>query len=216
VLFGSADKVSAAGESSNVARQGGAVRIESITPEGRSERATVSEQIDKNVSENGALSFNCRLAEGDNTFILALPSQSALDHLVFVNENATASGRLRISVSDQELPAVSANWVPVDGSVAFTHKRCFNVSMLGVNAKFVRLTFSVQRETIAAKTNVEGRRFEADFNAVNSISVYRFHPSGSDPLAAMISRSLAENGIAHVSQNLAWVNNAVGFLAASY
>lgn len=117
-----------------------------------------------------------RLAEGDNTFVIELPAARAADHVTFINDNAAACGRLRISVADQKLPAVSAHWVPVDGSIGFTHKRLFNVSLVGVNAKFVRLNFTVERDVIAASAPAPAAHIPADFATVDAISVYDFRP----------------------------------------
>jgi len=61
-----------------------------------------------------------------------------------VNENAAAAGELRISVSNYQLPAASPKWVEVDGSVTFSRKRLFNLSMVGVEARYVRLSFNVE------------------------------------------------------------------------
>jgi hypothetical protein len=51
---------------------------------------------------------------------------------------------LKISVSNYQLPASSPKWVPVDGNVNFTHKRLFNLSMLGVEARYLKLSFRVE------------------------------------------------------------------------
>jgi hypothetical protein len=92
-------------------------------------------------------SISCPLSEGDTTFVVALPASGALEHLKFVNENPAARGTLRIAVANQALAPTSARWTPVDGNVSFRHKRLFNLSVVGVEAKFVRVTFSVERET---------------------------------------------------------------------
>ena len=101
---------------------------------------------------NDDATINCPLAEGETTFILAVPHASALDRLTFVNANSAAQGKLSIAVADEELPPQSARWVPVDGTVSFHNKRRFNVSMVGIEAKFVRVTFTVQRA--AAELNL--------------------------------------------------------------
>lgn len=161
-------------------------------------------------------SVNCRLAQGDNTFVLALPDRSTLDHVTFVNDNAAACGRLRISVADQELPALSAQWVPVDGSIAFARKRLFNVCMVGVNAKFVRITFSVQTEMPARKTDIVGKDIPSDFTAVNAISVYNFRPSRTDLSVVENFRALARSNIEHISANLAMADRGLSVFAPGY
>jgi hypothetical protein len=85
------------------------------------------------------------LQTGETTFVIKVPGTSLLDRLTFVNENAAAGGELKISVSHATLPASSPKWQEVDGSVTFTGKRLFNLSMLGVEARYVRLSFRVYK-----------------------------------------------------------------------
>jgi hypothetical protein len=87
--------------------------------------------------------ISCTLREGETTFIIQLPKNSPPDRFTFLNENAAACGELRIAVSDSPLPANSPKWTEVDGIVPFAHKRLFKLSMLGVETKFVRLSFKV-------------------------------------------------------------------------
>jgi len=89
---------------------------------------------------------SCVLREGETTFIIQLPKNSPRDRFTFLNENAAACGELRIAVSDSSLPADSPKWTEVEGIVPFAHKRLFKLSMLGVDTKFVRLSFKVERK----------------------------------------------------------------------
>ena len=66
-----------------------------------------------------------------------------IDRFTFVNENAAAHGELRIAVSNYRLPADSSKWTEVQGVIPFARKRLFNLSMLGVEAKYVRFSFHV-------------------------------------------------------------------------
>jgi hypothetical protein len=86
------------------------------------------------------------LPEGDTTFIIFVAQSSTLDRFTFINENKPARGELRIAVANEKLSADSDKWTSVDGAVSFKRKRLFNVSMLGVEAKYVRLTFHVEHE----------------------------------------------------------------------
>jgi hypothetical protein len=86
------------------------------------------------------------LPEGDTTFIIFLAQSSTLDRFTFINENKPAHGELRIAFATEKLSANSDKWTSVDGAVPFKHKRLFNVSMLGVEAKYVRLIFHVEHE----------------------------------------------------------------------
>jgi hypothetical protein len=86
------------------------------------------------------------LPEGDTTFIIFLARSSPLDRFTFINQNKPARGELRIAVANEKLSADSDKWTSVDGAVSFKRKRLFNVSILGVEAKYVRLTFHVEHE----------------------------------------------------------------------
>ena len=88
---------------------------------------------------------SCVLREGETTFIIQFPKNSPRDRFTFLNENAAACGELRIAVSDSPLPADSPKWTEVEGIVPFAHTRLFKLSMLGVDTKFVRLSFKVER-----------------------------------------------------------------------
>lgn len=95
--------------------------------------------------------LNYPLPEGDTTFLLSFPRTSALDRLTFVNENAAASGELKIAVSNYRLPAKSPKWNEVNEYVTFTGKRLVDLSMLGTEARYVKLSFHVTKAgTIAA------------------------------------------------------------------
>src|SRR5438067_13553995 len=89
--------------------------------------------------------ISCILKEGETTFIIELPINAPRDRFTFLNENTDACGELRIAVSDSQLPADSPKWTEVDGIVPFAHKRLFKLSILGVETKFVRLSFKVDR-----------------------------------------------------------------------
>jgi len=88
--------------------------------------------------------ISCTLREGETTFIIQLPKNSQSDRFTFLNENAAACGELRIAVSDSLLPADSPKWTEVDGIVPFAHKRLFKLSILGIETKYVRLSFKVE------------------------------------------------------------------------
>src|SRR4051812_25068876 len=94
--------------------------------------------------------LNYPLVEGDTTFLLSFPRISALDRFTFVNENAAASGEVTVAVSNYRLPANSSRWNPVSEAVPFTGKRLIDLSMLGTEARYVKLSFHVsQAGTIA-------------------------------------------------------------------
>jgi hypothetical protein len=130
------------------------VRVDCILPDGEhstipdaenSNHATVASVIDNET-------VSCALPEGETTFIIAVPKNFLWDRFTFLNENVAASGELRIAVSNSPLPANSPEWKQVDGIVPFAHKRLFNLSLLGIDTKFVRLSFHVESSS-AANTN---------------------------------------------------------------
>jgi len=94
--------------------------------------------------------IRCPLREGETTFIVSSPRNSSLDRVVLVNENLSARGELRIAISNDKLCALSNKWIPVDGSIHFRRKRLFNLSLVGVEARYVKLTFRVEREQARA------------------------------------------------------------------
>lgn len=83
------------------------------------------------------------LPGGATTFVIPLKNSTRAGSLVFVNENAAAQGELAIAVSDRSLAADSPHWTSVEGKIRFRHKRLFTVSLVGVAANYVRLSFRV-------------------------------------------------------------------------
>jgi hypothetical protein len=128
-------------------RPNGDVQIECITPDGQ--KSTVANarigapEAPARLIDNGTIT--CTLREGETTFIIPLPEPASLDRFTLVNRNSAACGQFNISVSDCRLPAGSSKWTPVDGIVTFAHKRLFNLSVIGVKAKYVKLSFHVQK-----------------------------------------------------------------------
>ncbi len=128
-------------------------KIECVTPDGRT--GHVSRLPDQKPGVTALImdddTVSCLLEEGETNFVVELPQQALLDRFTFLNENAAARGELRISVSNCRLPASSPRWTPVAGIIPFAHKRLFGVSLLGIEAKFVRFSFRVEhKERVAA------------------------------------------------------------------
>lgn len=130
-------------------------QIECITPDGRVLAVSPAAPNAPATIKNDALT--CPLREGETVFILAFAKVGLLDRLMFVNENATACGELTISVSNSHLSADSPGWTAVDGVIPFARKRLFNLSMLGVEARYVKLSFRVQSSV--ASTVLNGSAF---------------------------------------------------------
>jgi hypothetical protein len=88
--------------------------------------------------------------------VIALPKTALLDRFTFVNENAAARGELKIAVSNYRLPASSSKWTEVEGVIPFARKRLFNLSLLGIEAKYVKLSFHVENEGRIAALGLYG------------------------------------------------------------
>jgi hypothetical protein len=123
------------------------VHIECVTPDGQaghvSRLAAVNPGAAALIMEDDTVT--CLLQEGETNFVIELPKARLLDRLTFLNENAVARGELKIAVSNQRLKADSDGWLEVEGIVPFTHKRLFGVSLVGIEAKFIRLSFRVEK-----------------------------------------------------------------------
>jgi hypothetical protein len=85
------------------------------------------------------------LPEGESTLIIQIPKASLLDHFTFISEE-TVRGALKIAVANSCLSATDPTWNAVSGDIAFAHKRHFNLSMVGVDARYVKLSFRVTKE----------------------------------------------------------------------
>jgi hypothetical protein len=109
--------------------------------------------------------LNYPLAEGDTTLLLSFPRTSTLDRFTFVNENAAAAGEVTISVSNYRLPAQSAKWNRVNESIAFTGKRLIDLSMLGTEARYLKLSFHVTRAGTIAGLGLYGSQSLQKFAA---------------------------------------------------
>src|SRR6267142_6729392 len=163
-------------------------QIEYIAPDGQFSSLTASHPAPHKPTatfvDNDTIS--CVLKEGKTTFIIELPNNAPRDRFTFLNENAAACGELRIAVSDSQLPADSPKWTEVDGIVPFAHKRLFKLSMLGVETKFVRLSFKVdgRRQDSAQishpfRTSVLAAEINSNFS--------RLHEPGHDLSVAAVS-----------------------------
>ncbi len=169
--------------SSPVPAQGTATApVECIMPDGRPSAIVHSRTVDPGSAASivDDSTVSCPLREGDTTFVIALATHALRDRFTFINENAAACGELKIAVADSRLAPDSPKWTPVDGIIPFSHKRLFNLSMLGVDTTFVRLTFHVEStQEESADSNVARRqntlRFSALEAAINSHFSVRAH-----------------------------------------
>jgi len=120
---------------------------ECITPDGRvfpvSDSAT--RLLNTPALKMDEDTITCALQEGETTFIIPLPKAAVPDRFIFINQNASACGQFNIAISNSHLPATSPQWIQVDGIIPFAHKRLFNLSLLGIEAKYVKLSFHVEK-----------------------------------------------------------------------
>jgi hypothetical protein len=189
------------------ARMNCGAQIECVTPDGHAgqvSRLPVQEPTATALIMDDD-TVTCLLPEGETNFVIELPQTALPERFTFLNENAGAQGELRIAVSNQRLAAKSPEWTEVDGVIPFAHKRLFGVSLLGIEAKFVRLSFHVEKngrsvalaaygnkllrsdETAPPRTRLEGSGLE---DALDS-KFARLHSSGSTLLLTSNSLSVA-------------------------
>ena len=83
------------------------------------------------------------LRRGVTFFIIHLAAPGERRCFTLENENMTAKGSFSIATSNERLAVNNPNWNAVAGTVPFQHKRHFDLSLMGVEAKFVKLTFQV-------------------------------------------------------------------------
>jgi hypothetical protein len=147
-------------EAKNLAQMNCGAQIECIMPDGRA--ATIAGRTWREENPTALImdddTISCPLQGGDTTFVIALPKGASIDRFTFVNENAAAHGELKIAVSNYRLPANSSKWTEVEGVIHFARKRLFNLSMLGVEAKYVRFSFHVEKETRFAALGLDDEK----------------------------------------------------------
>lgn len=150
----------------NLAQMNCGAQIECIMPDGRA--ATIAGRTWREENPTALImdddSISCPLQGGDTTFVIALPKAASIDRFTFVNENVGAHGELKIAVSNYRLPANSSRWTEVEGVIHFAGKRLFNLSMLGVEANYVRFSFHVEKETRFAALGLDGKKSLPDLS----------------------------------------------------
>lgn len=145
-------------------------KIECLLPNGQLSAVLRAHDIDpvSAVSVIDETTVSGPLRPGETTFVIALAKNGERDRLTFVNENLAASGELKIAVSDSRLNANSPKWTEIDGIIPFSHKRLFNVSLVGIETRFVRLTFNVESGNNVTIRALPAFRSSALASAINS------------------------------------------------
>jgi hypothetical protein len=172
-------------------------RIECVTPDGHagqvSKLATAEPGTAALIAEDDTVT--CLLQEGQTDFVVELPKVPVTDRLTFLNENAVARGELKIAVSNKRLRPDSPAWIEVDGIVPFSHKRLFGVSLLGIEARFVRLSFRVEKAGRITPVTASGKE-EALHNPATALNETPFDASGlNDALNSKIATVHGREGI---------------------
>ena len=177
----------------NLARMNRGAQIERVTPDGH---VTTISSNRKGDSTAAALimdddTLGCPLEKGVTTFVVTLPGTYSLDRFTFVNENGAADGELKISVSNYRLPAASTKWAEVEGGVRFTNQRMFNLSMVGVEARYVRLVFNVVKGGQIAALGLYGAESLETFGDRHGRAIHIAYTSPSNRVEDMLNFNFA-------------------------
>ena len=170
--------------SAHPSRMNCGAQIECVTPDGQVGRISRLPLQEPNAA---ALimdddTVTCVLQEGETNFVIELPDVAVPDRFIFLNENGKARGELKISVSNQRLAPRSSEWKEVEGVIPFAHKRLFGVSLLGIEAKYVRLCFRV--ETPTSSRELDGLTDTAQLSQPNvSFSTSALHDALNSTIA---------------------------------
>ena len=92
-----------------------------------------------------------RLPQGVTSFVIPLSTPGQRRCFTLENENIAAQGILSIATASKRLAVNDSKWNVVAGAVRFQQKREFYLSLVGVDAKFVKLTFQIDRPGKAAQ-----------------------------------------------------------------
>jgi hypothetical protein len=163
-----ADTGAGSGSTTSPGRMNCGAQIECVTPDGHPGR--ISRLAEKDPGATALImeddTVTCVLQEGETNFVIELPGVAVPDRFTFLNENGKARGELKISVSNQRLAPNSSGWREVEGAIPFVHKRLFGVSLLGIEAKYVRLSFRVEKGSVATalSTTSDAARSAVAFN----------------------------------------------------
>lgn len=159
------ETIATANQAKNLARLNCGAHIDRILPEGRVVTVPIASDANDNpaalVLDDNTLS--CPLAVGENTFIVALPHISVLERFAFINQNGVGQGEFELAVSNYRVGSNDPKWATVQASTRFGGQRLLSISIPGVEAKYVRLSFHVRKEGRLAGVALYGSRTLANF-----------------------------------------------------
>lgn len=88
--------------------------------------------------------IRCALVSGPNAFVFRTRDLTQQRRVRLVNANGVAQGEIFIAVSDRPLTENESGWKAVEGAIRFRNKRQFTLSLVGVQAEYVKLTLRVE------------------------------------------------------------------------
>ena len=160
---GESDNQNDGNRAKNLARLNVGARIERISPGGKIVSVAVNDNPAALVLDDNTLS--CPLTLGNNTFIVTLSRIALLERFAIINQNAAAEGEFEVAVSNYRLGSQDPKWKQVQATTPFTGKRLVSLPVVGTEAKYVRLTFTVRKEGRLAGLGLYGTRTLESFAA---------------------------------------------------
>jgi hypothetical protein len=118
--------------------------------------------------------LNYQLGAGDTSFLISLPKISLVDRFTFISENSAARGSVRVAVSNSRLPIKDDNWQSAGRDVRLLDQRFVNVPLTGLEAKYLRVTFHLEKPASIAAIGLYGRK------TLQSFSEQRQHLKDAD------------------------------------
>ncbi len=172
--FGGSNSVDPANQAKNLARLNCGAHIDRILPGGKIVTFTNAPQ---NPADPSTLllddnTLSCALALGDNVFVVTLPHISALQRFAFINRNGAAQGEFEVAVSNYRLGSTDPAWTSVQQPTSFDKERLINLPMLGVEARYVRLTFRVRKEGQLAALALYGVPTLESFARIHTVQAH--------------------------------------------
>jgi hypothetical protein len=152
-----------ANSAKNLARLNCGAHIDRILPNGGVMPVPVASEENPAALVLDDNTLSCALPTGETTFIVTLPRIAVLERFAFINQNAAAQGEFELAVSNYRLGSKDPKWVLVQSATPFTGKRLLNLPVTGVEAKYVKLSFHVQKEGRLAGVAFYGSRTLENF-----------------------------------------------------
>lgn len=137
--------------------------------------------------------LSCPLSLGDNVFVVTLPHVSVLQRFAFINRNAAAQGDFEVAVSNYRLGSTDPAWTSVQRTTPFDKERLINQPMLGVEARYVRLTFHVRKEGQLAALALYGIPTLESFARVHTVQAHTNYSLGTLTLVTHLADTLNFN-----------------------